>query len=392
MPDLATVVQNLGVTAGIVFVVYLFLQHIRETRAAKAQSMLHFPDSPSGAASMLDDVIIRPQPVFDIKEVAVPFSQTADYGIALHGVDKLHAQGYKGKGITVAVVDTGIADHPDLKNLDRSKSRDFSGSRYGSSDIAGHGTHCGGIVGAPDNEQGILGMAPECTVIALKALSDQGSGLDTWSAAAQLDAITKKVDITTNSYGASGPMPATSNAMKQYIGAGGIVIVAAGNGGPGSIDYPGKEDHVISVAAVDRNKRIASFSSQNKFVDVCGSGVQVLSTVPGGRYAQMSGTSMACPSVAGAIACAFSALDAKGVKRPTQAEIIADLPNYCEDLGRGGLDEAYGWGLFRADLMVEFYVKKAGGGTDPKPPLPPEGKFVTIDQLKAAGYTGVIFS
>jgi subtilisin family serine protease len=386
MPDLATVIQNLGVTAGIVLVVYLFLQYLREIRE-KAQAMSQH----LGSASLLDDVIIQPQPVFDVREVTVPLSQTVDYGVALHGCDKLHAQGYRGKGITVAVVDTGIADHPDLGNLNRSKSRDFSGSQYGSQDVAGHGSHCAGIVSAKDNEQGVLGMAPECTVIALKALSDQGSGLDTWSAAAQLDAITKKVDITTNSYGASGPMPATSNAMKQYIASGGIVIAAAGNGGPGSIDYPGKEDHVISVAAVDRNKRIAPFSSQNKFVDVCGSGVQVLSTVPGGRYAQMSGTSMACPSVAGAIACAFSALDAKGVKRPTQAEIISDLPNYCEDLGRDGADEAYGWGLFRADLMVEFYVKKAGG-TDPKPPVPPVGKFITIDQLKAAGYTGIIFS
>lgn len=362
----ADIVRELGACAGVVFVVYLFLEYMK-SKKGETMSVVSF--DPMNLLQPGETIVpIEPQPVFDVQEITLPSNgQIVDYNIDLLGLRPLHAKGYKGQGVVVAVVDTGVAAHSDLQTIDRTRSKDYTGSTVGSGDVQGHGTHCAGIVSADDNSFGVLGMAPDAMIVSLKALNDRGSGLDTWSGAATQEAQRQGIDITSNSYGASARMGVTERAALQYVKNGGVFVAAAGNGGPGSIDYPGAVEGLISVGAVDANGNLAGFSSENQQVDVYAGGVNVLSLTPRGGYVRMSGTSMACPAIAGALACCFSALDAMKVKRPTCQEILDNMKSYVRAITFRG----EGDGIFRADMFVEFWAKK-NGSTDPMPPVPPK--------------------
>lgn len=370
------------VCATIYYSVYLLLKFKDPKRVNPMQNN-------DNGSIFTDPVIVYPQPIFDLQEIDVKqYAQLEDYNLELLDVKRLHEKGYYGQNVKVAVLDTGVADHQDLKDLDRNNGRDYTNSRYGSSDVNGHGTHCAGAVSADNNELGTLGMAPQAVIIPYKTLSDQGSGLDTWSARAHDEATRANVDITTNSYGGSGRMPATNQACQTYIAKGGICIFAAGNGGRGSVDYPGAEPWAISVGAVDSVGRIANFSSENRQVDVYAGGVQVLSLLPGNRIGKMSGTSMACPSMAGALACAISGLKAEGIKIPSQSEILECMQNYVKPV-QGGL----GAGIFQAFKFYEYWKAKNKPTLPVDPVEPPSGKVISMqaltEQLKAAGIEAI---
>lgn len=128
-----------------------------------------------------------------------------------------------------------------------------------------------------------------------------------------------------------------------------LVIAAAGNGGTSQSFYPASYDSVMSVAAIDENKQRASFSQRNSQVEISGPGVRVLSTETGGGYVAYSGTSMACPHVAGVAALVWShATDL------TSIQMRMVLRETAEDLGDAGLDNLYGYGLVRADRAYQM--------------------------------------
>jgi subtilisin len=297
-------------------------------------------------------------------ELSVMTAQTPDWGSAklkLPEAWKLT----RGRGIRVAVLDTGVdRNHPDLVGRIVA-AKDFTGSPNGSADVQGHGTHCIGIVAANDNETGTVGVAPECEILAGKVLGDNGSGLSTWIAAGIDWSVESKADVISMSLGSSAPDNRIRGAVQRAVAAGVIVIAAAGNEGPreGTVGFPGGFPECVCVASTNVRDLISNFSSRGPRVDVAAPGEAVKSTYPGGRYATLSGTSMATPQVAGVAALVIAHARANG-KTITPDQFRELLGKTSRDLPPPGRDTAAGFGLIQP---VELLAAIGGGGQQPPP-------------------------
>ena len=246
------------------------------------------------------------------------------------------------RATVVAVIDTGVdISHPDLRNniwtnpgesgrdsrgrnkATNGKDDDHNGyvddvhgwdffhdnnSVYDRGDGDDHGTHVAGTIAARGNNGiGVTGVNWHARIMPLKFI---GGGYGTSSGAIKaIDyAINKGVKISNNSYGGAGYEPAMHDAIARANKAGLLFVAAAGNEGVNNDtkpDYPSSYDlpNVISVAATGAKDGLASFSNYGaKTVDLAAPGVNILSTLPGGRYGYYSGTSMASPHVAGVAA------------------------------------------------------------------------------------------
>ncbi len=234
----------------------------------------------------------------------------------------------KGKGVKVAVLDTGIdKDHPDLKDaiID---SKDFTGD--GIEDANGHGTHCAGIIGSRINNVGFVGVAPESDLLIAKVLGNDGMGAFSWIADGVDWAVKKGAHIISMSLGG----PVSSNDLFKSIHSalvkGVFVICAAGNEGSlfqNSIGYPGRYGGVITVASHDNNGNRSGFSSRGGEIDVMAPGSDIWSTYKDGGYAKLSGTSMATPFVAG-LASLIVAKHIASSKNNTPLENNEDLKEH----------------------------------------------------------------
>ncbi len=234
-------------------------------------------------------------PPFRVAAAYTQLSETTDWGLALLHVPE-HWKQTQGQGIRVALLDTGLEHtHVDLLGAVDDLC-DFTGSPSGALDRVGHGTHTAGIVGARRNDRGVVGVAPECRLLIGKVLGDDGSGLDD-SVAAGIDwAVQSGADVISLSLGAPTPSPAIAAAVSRAVAAGKFLICAAGNDGQSAgVNYPARFDDTVAVGAVQRDGRIAEFSSRGPEVDLCAPGEDILSTYLGGGYARLSGTSMAAP-------------------------------------------------------------------------------------------------
>jgi len=291
------------------------------------------------------------------------------------GVGKLNAPAAhlvtKGKGVKVAVLDTGVdPSHPDLAAAIAGPDdlKNFTGSRFGVTDRQGHGTHCCGRVLA----RGVnYGVAPEAGLIAGKVLGDDGSGtVDGIAAGIRWAAKDRGADVISMSLGGGGRDSYLPPALAEAEALGVIVVAAAGNDGPaeGTVGYPGGYAQCVAVGATDIADAIARFSSRGPALFVAAPGKDIRSQYPGGQYATMSGTSMATPHVAG-LAALWVAAHPEIPKKDRPAAFRAALKAACKDLGPVGRDAAFGWGLPDAAKLV------AAGGTVPPPPPPPPGGF-----------------
>lgn len=285
----------------------------------------------------------------------------------------------KGKGVKVAVLDTGCDQlHPDLVD-GIVAARDFTGSGSGSADVNGHGTHCCGSVGARGGAKGgIWGVAPECSLIVAKVLGDNGGGNGRGIAAGIDWSIAQGADVISMSLGSSQPDGEIEDACRRAYAAGVLLVAAAGNFGPNqdTISCPGCFRECVCVTAVDHDEIVANFSGRGAQAFVCGPGVQVRSTYPGSRYATMSGTSMATPHLAG-VAALWVAANPTVAKADRNTAFREAVKGAVLDLGPVGRDTSFGFGRIQADKLL--------GGAPALPP--PEGKSFTLteaDLLPAA--------
>ncbi len=269
------------------------------------------------------------------------------YGLSLIGAQTMWDR-TKGENVVVAVIDTGIDyRHPELKDRVMG-GKDFTGSKDFIDDN-GHGTHVAGIIAA--SGQKISGVAPKANLLAVKVLDKDGGGRDEDVADGIAWAVENGAEIISMSFGSADPSPAVRQAVRFAYKKGAVLIAAAGNEGDENIDsdtvdYPAKYQETIAVAAVDAKKIVAPFSSKGPEVDVAGPGVDIYSTYLKGKYAYLSGTSMATPHISGAAALILS--DCKRVMghKMTPQEVKNYLIMHTEDLGPKGKDNAYGYGLF----------------------------------------------
>jgi subtilisin family serine protease len=210
-----------------------------------------------------------------------------------------------GTGKTAWIIDSGIDfDHPDL-NVDATRSRSFINGKPSAEDELGHGTHVAGIIGAKNNSIGILGVASGANLVSLRVLDEDGDGIlsSVVQALAYVNTNAAAGDVVNMSLGEE-ITSATLDQQVQNTAARGILIaIAAGNDSKPARDFsPGRANaaNIFTVSAIDSLDNFASFSNfGNDVVDVAAPGVRVLSTYTNGRYARMSGTSMAAPHVAG---------------------------------------------------------------------------------------------
>jgi hypothetical protein len=278
------------------------------------------------------------------------------------GVDRIDAEvvhapengGNKGAGVKIAIIDTGVDyNHEDLndnfnKNL---LGYDFVNSDNDPMDDDGHGTHVAGIIAAEDNNIGVIGVAPEAKLYALKVLDDTGSGYMSdvvlaiqWATDPDGDgSASDRLDIINMSLGGQKNIFLEWACNLAYLD-GLLLVAAAGNGG--SVIYPAAYSSVIAVSATDSNDELASFSSTGKQVELAAPGVNINSTLPGNEYSgeTWSGTSMASPHVAGTAALVWKANPAW-----SNDEVRTQLQETAEDLGAVGWDSKYGYGLVDAD-------------------------------------------
>jgi subtilisin family serine protease len=246
--------------------------------------------------------------------------------------------------VIVAVIDTGVDyNHPDLaSNIWVNPGEvagngiDDDGNGY-ADDIHGvntsvwatnradpfddnrHGTHVAGTIGAIHaNGIGISGVSPHVRILPIKFMDANGSGRLSDAIAAIDYMVDLKVNrginirISNNSWGGGAYSPALREAIERARDAGIVFVVAAGNSGEDLDLFPGypasyEVSNVLSVAAIDRNQNLASFSNYGtEAVDIAAPGADIISTLPNGSYGALSGTSMAAPHVAGALALLFA--------------------------------------------------------------------------------------
>ncbi|WP_223700984.1 S8 family peptidase [Sutcliffiella deserti] len=232
-------------------------------------------------------------------------AQTTPWGVTHIKADKAHASNITGTGVKVAILDTGIdASHSDL-NVKGGASF-VSGEPNALTDGNGHGTHVAGTVAALNNTTGVLGVAYNADLYAVKVLSESGSGTLSGIAQGIEWSIANNMDVINMSLGGSSGSTALQQACDNAYANGIVVVAAAGNSGSrgkrNTIGYPAKYSSVIAVGAVDSNNNRASFSSVGGELEVMAPGVSILSTTPGNTYSSFNGTSMASPHVAGAAA------------------------------------------------------------------------------------------
>lgn len=292
--------------------------------------------------------------------------ETVPWGITWVGAPDVHENGNKGGGVNVAIIDTGIDySHPDLTANYRG-GKDFVNGDLDPFDDNGHGTHCAGIIAGVDNDIGVIGVVPETNLYALKILDSTGSGSSSnliaaieWAIDTRKDEnYSNDIQIISMSLGSNNGVLALQSECSKAYDYGILLVAAAGNDGKISgtgdtVDYPGAYNSVIAVAATDPTDKRASFSSTGPAVELAAPGVNIYSTylLVGSTYKTLSGTSMACPHVAGTAALILAANPSF-----TNENVRTKLEQTATDLGTSGRDNWYGFGLVNAEAAAAIPI------------------------------------
>ena len=275
------------------------------------------------------------------------------WGVAWIKADVAHASGNRGAGIKVAVLDTGIDyTHAELAaNYAGGYDFVFNDSDPFDDNYFGHGTHVAGIVAAAGNGVGVIGVAPEAELLAVKVLDGGGFGRVSWIIAGIEWAVQQGADVINLSIQGSHSQ-GLQDACDAAYNAGVLLVAAGGNSlaGGGPVKYPAAYDSVIAATATDPSDQPGYFAPVGTQLELAAPGVDVLSTVPGGGYDYLSGTSQASPHVAG-VAALFLASNTRDMNRDgtvDHRDVRYLLQTTAGDLGEVGKDNVYGYGLVNA--------------------------------------------
>ncbi len=310
------------------------------------------------------------EPDSDFSTTSVTATESAEYldswEVSEIGAEKAYTDGYTGKGIKIALLDTGIDyTHPDLAPNYKG-GYDFINSDDDPMDDNGHGTHVAGIIAAANNGIGVVGVAPEADIYAIKVSDSNGKGSFSGLVEGIDWAIENDMNIVTMSITGDGGTRALQQAVETAYNDYGLILVAAvGNGGTGGVLYPAAYPEVIGVGSIAEDGSRSTFSRTGNEVELVAPGAGINSAAIGGKYRISSGTSMATPSVTGSIALVLQSnetmwkstgvVDGDGVW--TNEEVRNVLRTTATDLGVEGRDDEYGYGRVTLDFPSALTIQ-----------------------------------
>ncbi|PTX58276.1 subtilase family protein [Melghirimyces profundicolus] len=209
----------------------------------------------------------------------------------------------KGRGIKVAVVDTGIAnDHPSIQK-NYAGGVNILSPMFTPYDYNGHGTHVAGTIAGRATELNVVGVAPRVRIYAVKAFNRKGSANLSDLLSAINWCIENDMDIVNMSFGMSKVSDSLRQAIQTAHRKGIMLVAAAGNQGiSGTVDYPARYEETIGVTSVSKDGKLSAFSNTGEGVDLAAPGDKISSAWLNGTTRVMSGTSMAVPHVSGTVA------------------------------------------------------------------------------------------
>ena len=307
-----------------------------------------------------------PEPV-EVQAGALGDAQVVPWGVArVFGEDSYPFSAWEkstGRDISVAILDTGIyKEHEDIEAAGGVNYSETPGGRFGYEyfDANGHGTHVAGIIGAVDNDIGVVGISPDVNLYAVKILDESGLG----TVSSVIDgiqwAVKEEIPIINMSLYSSNYSRALNQACQHAYNNGHLLVAAAGNlgkenGMEENVSYPAAYDSVIAVAASDEADQRAAFSSTGPQVELIAPGKDIWSTWTANSYFMYSGTSMASLHVVGAAALVWSVDPelSNTVVRETLRETAENLhlPKNHQ-----------GYGLVRADRALTAVAPPGSGG------------------------------
>jgi subtilisin family serine protease/chitodextrinase len=318
-----------------------------------------------------------------------------------------------GSGVVIADVDTGVdRNHPDIASnmwvnqgeipnngidddnngyVDDYNGWDFANNDNDPMDDNGHGTHTAGTVAAVgNNNTGVIGVAWQSKVMAIKFLGSGGSGDDEGGANALVYAADNGAKISSNSWGGYEDSPILHDAIRYEHDRGISVIAAAGNDNSNThYHFPSNYPEVISVGATDTQQKRAYFSNYGLQVTLFAPGVDILSlkaaqsplcashVVVDNDYCLVSGTSMATPHVAGAVGLILSA-----VHDLTPEQVRQALVTSATDLGAPGPDPEFGGGLLNASRAIDIAQSRP---LAPQITAPTANSYVQVGKVDVFG-------
>jgi type VII secretion-associated serine protease mycosin len=266
-----------------------------------------------------------------------------------------------GSGITVAVIDSGVSPHPDIRpNLLPGINLIPGASGNGEADTAGHGTNMAAIIAAHGRgkEDGVIGIAPSSKILPIKV----GNKEDQSSVGALIKSFTWARDHGAKVINASlgtGPSLELIDAVGSAIDGGVVVVSAAGNTSKQAIiNYPAAIDGVLTVGSVDHNGRHASFSVTDPKVQICAPGVDITTAQPPNKYVDVDGTSASTAIVSGAVALVRAKFP-----RLSGAEVVHRITATADDIGPPGRDDQCGFGELNIVKALTADVPPLGGGS-----------------------------
>ncbi len=313
----------------------------------------------------------------------------------------------RGKGVTIAVVDTGLRrDHTEFKDALTGGYNAFTGATGASAvvDTNGHGSHVASLAAGRANGVGMAGVASLAGILPIQVFQGPTTTSSLVSKGIAY-ATAQKAFVINLSLGAPSPDTSIRSAMQAAQKAGQLMVVAAGNEGAANPSWPARHaseswanGQIIAVGAVDATNKIASFSNRagdarNFYLVAPGTGLIGAYHTSPTAYASMSGTSMASPIVAGAAAVIKSAWPYLTARNT--AEILFRT---ATDLGDKGVDATYGRGLLnleKALLPVGGVTAIGATGAAPLALAPATSGQVTSGARTAAAaaglFTGAVF-
>jgi len=301
----------------------------------------------------------------DTEVYMIPEVETDDVEAATWGLNRISAdqRGRSGSDTTIFILDTGVrVSHQEfggraIPALDMTKGEllECNGDLTCAGDVQGHGTHCAGTAAG-----GSYGVAPQAAVRSIKVLSDQGSGSWSWSYSG-LDWLARseiRPAVASMSLGGSGTQQAMKDAVDATVNAGVLVVVAGGNSNSDSCRFsPAFVPSAITVGSTTSRDARSSFSNYGACTNIWAPGSAIVSashTSDSGSKS-LSGTSMACPHVAGGAALVLEESPSMKPSAVLEALLSNAAKDYLTDLKAG-------------DTNALLFVGE--GGAPPAPPTP----------------------